>query len=105
VVIVVATACGSATPDSAEPKPTEDASEISKDPEPQGPGIKLVVHPDGAEVIIDGELLGSITADALTLSPGLHQITISKDGYKTWRAEVAIKDEIETLRVTLEPTR
>ena len=39
----------------------------------------------------------------LPLDPGIHRISIRKDGYKTFRLEVVVRDESIPVEVTLEP--
>ncbi len=108
------TACGSgnkkapaepeqAAPGDAAPAPMPDAA-----PAPSGPGVELHIdHPD-AEVLVDGERVGA-AADLeaggwfIGLEAGIHQIAVRKPGYKTWRAEVSVRDKTETIEVTLEP--
>jgi hypothetical protein len=67
----------------------------------------LDVEPSDAEIVVDGEILGTVaelmTTQLLPLEPGIHQIVIRKEGFRTWRAEVAVKEEAEVVRVRLEP--
>ena len=74
---------------------------------PDVPGVLLRVTPRDAEVIVDGRSFGRVsdldaTGGVIELSSGFHQITVTKPGYKTWRAEVAVRDRLENLDVVLE---
>ncbi len=68
-------------------------------------GLAFSVEPGDAEVFVDGRSFGS-AADlarerAVPLEPGLYQVTLKRTGFATWRAEVAVRAGIETIRVTL----
>jgi hypothetical protein len=107
-------ACSSGTPKSTSgPQPTEAADAAPADetpaPAPTGPGVQLrIEHPD-AEVFVDGERIG-LASDleakngVIELPAGIHQISVRKPGFKTWRAEVAVKETTETIDVSLEPS-
>ena len=49
------------------------------------------VQPVDAEVIVDGEAWQSPEAGSLTLqlADGMHRVTVRKDGYRVYNAEVA----------------
>ena len=68
-------------------------------------GIRFVIEPNDAEVIVDGEPMGTASElpPLVEFEAGIHQILVRKDGFQTWRAEVAIRDQTETITVTLEP--
>jgi hypothetical protein len=70
------------------------------------PGIKIDVQPQDAELVIDGQSYGRV-ADmhvangVLSLKPGLYQVSLKRDGYQTWRAEVTVGEKSELLQVAL----
>jgi hypothetical protein len=70
-------------------------------------GLRLDVHPEDAEVEIDGASAGIAyqLTRAVALTPGVHQIVIRRAGHETWRGEVEIKDRTETIQVRLEAVR
>ena len=67
------------------------------------PGLKVLAEPTDAELVIDGQSYGKV--DAITapvqLKPGIYQVTVKRGGYLTWRAEVAVGEKTEQLRVVL----
>jgi hypothetical protein len=104
----LACASGSASRGSPAPRPAPAAG--TAEPAPPAPsvetgGLTFLVEPGDAEVIIDGRSYGKV-ADLsrngmLPLQPGLYQVSLKHPGYATWRAEVAVRGGIETIRVTL----
>jgi len=59
-------------------------------------GILVVKsEPDGASVIINGELKTATNA-TISLSPGIYDIEIKKDGFFTWYKRMTIEKEIVT---------
>ena len=69
-------------------------------------GFRLDVDPSDAELTVDGKELGPVNAVTLTdgvlaLDPGVHQMSLKRKGYQTWRAEVALGNDIEPLKVSL----
>jgi hypothetical protein len=70
------------------------------------PGLKIDVQPGDAELIIDGQSYGRV-ADihapngVLSLKPGLYQVSLKREGFQTWRAEVTVGEKSELLRVAL----
>lgn len=46
--------------------------------------------PTGASVSIDGRAMGSSTPTKTSLSPGAHNISVSRDGYETWSRDVNV---------------
>jgi hypothetical protein len=105
VGIVVVLGCGgSGKPPPSSPVPPPD--KVVDEPALQGPGIRLVVSPGDAEVVVDGERVGlasEMEAGFIKLESGLHQIVVQKDGHETWRAEVTVSEEVERIEVNLEP--
>jgi serine/threonine protein kinase len=72
---------------------------------PAAPGnVELSVFGSlGAEVLIDGRLLGTIPlAEALPRHSGAHQLTVRRAGFVTTTRSIA-SDEDATLRITLVP--
>ena len=67
--------------------------------------VKVTSHPDGAQVLVDGERAGTTPLDGpLYVDLGKHQIVIEKDGFATERRELsAAGSEDLSLDVTLEP--
>lgn len=67
------------------------------------PRLTVDVEPADAEILIDDAPVGSgESVSALPLDPGLHTIVVRKEGYDTYRAEVEIEAEDESLRVQLD---
>lgn len=68
--------------------------------------VALDVQPSGAEVLLDGQLVGKtpLTGD-LTMDPGTHVIIVRKDGYQTYRKDLEVLDgQHLALAVVLRPT-
>ncbi|QSQ18853.1 PEGA domain-containing protein [Pyxidicoccus parkwayensis] len=75
----------------------------------EGPGLRFDVYPASAEVIINGQKVGTANSlrsgDGLfAVPPGIHQVSIRSAGYTTWRAEVSVGDRPERIQVSLTPT-
>ena len=51
--------------------------------------------PDGAQVLINGELVTATNAN-LSLSPGTYDVSIRKDGYLEWNKRLVIEKEVVT---------
>lgn len=69
-------------------------------------GFRLDVDPSDAELTVDGQVIGPVNAVPLTdgvlaLEPGVHQMSLKRKGYQTWRAEVALGNQVEQLKVSL----
>jgi hypothetical protein len=84
-----------------EPPPAQEQEMVADEP-----GIKIDVQPPDAELVIDGQSYGRVAQmrvanGVLSLKPGLHQVSLKRDGYLTWRAEVTVGDKSELLRVAL----
>jgi len=80
-------AAAAAAEAAAQPKPTPSAA-----PEPAkaaSPKLSLVSIPEGADIEIDGNYMGS-TPSAIELAPGDHAISIKKSGYKTWERKLKL---------------
>lgn len=67
-----------------------------------GPAIlKIFSNPEGAEVYIDGNLVG-LTNDTFTISAGTHKILIRLEGYKDFVMTITVKSgETREIRATL----
>ena len=67
-----------------------------------GPAIlKIFSNPDGAEVYIDGNLVG-LTDDSFKISAGTHKILIRLEGYKDFIMTITVKEgETREIRATL----
>ena len=67
------------------------------------PGLKVVAEPDDAELVIDGQSYGKVSAltAPLQLKPGIYQVSLKRGGYQTWRAEVAVGEKTEQLKVVM----
>jgi hypothetical protein len=69
-------------------------------------GFRLDVDPSDAELTVDGKELGPVNAvpladGVLSLDPGVHQLSLQRKGYQTWRAEVSLGNQVEPLKVNL----
>jgi TonB family protein len=49
----------------------------------------LESQPEGAQVTIDGEVIGNAPIQDLTLEPGQHEILVERRGYDPWRSIVS----------------
>lgn len=77
------------------------ASAPAAAPEEKGK-IMLTTVPDGAEVYVDGDLVGNAPA-TLKLSSGKHTVKVTQPGYKPWTKQVAVFAGSETnLKAMLE---
>jgi hypothetical protein len=61
-----------------------------------GGGIRLMVDPTDAQVLVDGRYAGVVedfngTSKHLLVGPGRHQITLKKEGYKTHTFQVYVQ--------------
>jgi hypothetical protein len=67
------------------------------------PGLKVLSEPDDAELTIDGQSYGKVSAlpGPLQLKPGIYQVSLKRGGYQTWRAEVAVGAKTEQLKVVM----
>jgi hypothetical protein len=73
--------------------------------------LRLMVHPEHAEVFVDGYFAGIVDDfngifQRLHLQPGRHQITLKADGYRTHRIKVFVPiDHTVKIRFDMEPGR
>lgn len=58
-------------------------------------------------ISIDEEVVGTAAevtaAGGHRVEPGIHEVTIERDGYQTWRSELTVKDGPERLQIKLAP--
>lgn len=57
----------------------------------QGGLVQFNSRPTGASVSVDGMVLSAQTASRITLTSGTHDITMTRDGYTTWKKTVDVK--------------
>jgi hypothetical protein len=57
----------------------------------QGGLVQFDSRPSGANVTVDATVLANKTASKITLTTGAHTITMSKDGYNSWKKDVSVK--------------
>ncbi len=57
----------------------------------QGGLVQFNSRPAGATVSVDGLTLANRTASKITLTSGTHEVTISREGYTTWKKTVTVK--------------
>lgn len=57
----------------------------------QGGLVQFDSRPLGATVTVDDITLANRTASKITLTAGAHHITMTKEGYSTWRKDVMVK--------------
>jgi hypothetical protein len=116
-VIATLSACATAA---QAPAKSEDASTYRSAPSTEAPreptapdrsaesiGLRLEVLPADAQVLLDGKAIGlaqQIAAGGIVkVDPGIHQITVRRTGYETWRTELAVRDGVESIHVDLVP--
>ncbi len=89
----------------AEP-PSEPAAPAIAPAPAQRTGLFLFVEPADAEIAIDGRPKGLASdlgeTGLVPLAPGIYQVTVSRPGYATWRAEVAVRTDPQRFDVVLE---
>jgi len=78
----------------AGPPPPLPSATISK--------LSVTSNPDGAEIEVDGELVGS-TPSTLQLSIGVHTIALRKAGFKVWERKMSLVTGEIKLNGDLEP--
>lgn len=78
---------------------------------PDEPGLCLRIRPGDAELTVDGKSVGTVRdlgepgAAFLRLEPGIYLITLERQGYETWRAEVSVAARSETIEVDLQTAK
>jgi Tfp pilus assembly protein PilF len=66
--------------------------------------LKLAANVDEATVTVDGKVLGVGNLSYKKLTPGKHDVTVTKNGFGAWKGQVQLKaNETHTLSVTLAP--
>ena len=76
---------------------------------PDEPGLCLSVTPGDAEIVVDGKALGTVASlggegsHFVALAPGIHRITLRREGMGTWRTEVTVGAAAEPIEVELQP--
>lgn len=81
-----------------------------RSPSEQGPSarppLRFKVTPEDARLSVNGRDLGPVEAlgdpPQLRLVRGVYRVSLSREGYETWRGEVAVS-EGETLEIALQP--
>jgi len=59
-------------------------------------GILVIkTDPTGAQILVNGELKGASDSN-LSLSPGIYDVTVSKEGYLSWYKRLTIEKEVVT---------
>lgn len=97
-LLVVSFGCSHSSPsERSDPTTATTASAVA---EPTS-GLVFEVEPASAELIIDGQSHGPVPSAALSLPPGVYQVSLKAAGYVTWRAEVSVTARIERVKVRL----
>jgi PEGA domain len=65
--------------------------------------LQITSHPSGAEISVDGNFVGS-TPSEIVIAQGLHTITVSKRGCRTWERTLVVPAGKVTVAATLYPT-
>jgi serine/threonine protein kinase len=66
--------------------------------------VKFIVQPADATVLVAGKELGHSSPFETRIEPGVYSISVHRQGYRPWSAEVTLRDaEKQTVRVALEP--
>ena len=75
--------------------------------DPVATGLGVETNPEGAEVWIDGELAGTSPFELDELTPGEHDVRVTKDGFLPLeeRFEISEADVSEPLSFALQPER
>ena len=63
--------------------------------------VHVTSEPSGGEISVDGNFMGD-TPSELTVAAGVHTITISKHGYKTWERKLTVSSGKVTVTAELE---
>lgn len=101
LVAAIAAGCGPTGKQQIQSRAQPDAAP----PQPTG-RITFDCQPPEAQVVVDGDVLGTVKQlveqGGATLPQGLHRIEIKHEGYHTFRFELILKDKIETIQVQLQ---
>jgi hypothetical protein len=101
IAVVVLVGCGSTGKQPVQTRARPDAA-------PQQPTgrISFDCQPKEALVVVDGEVLGSVSQlmeqGGATLPQGHHRIEIKHEGYRTFRFELILKGSTEKIQVQLQ---
>lgn len=60
-------------------------------PVPGAVPVELLSNPSGAEVYVDGALVGSTPVRALRLAPGRHTVEVRRRGMAVWSRELTVQ--------------
>lgn len=102
--IRAAEAAASATPD-AKLVPAAATTTGSSDPPPIAPQqaqLQISSTPDGADIEIDGNYVGS-TPSTVGATAGQHQVTVKKTGFKAWERKITVSTGQVNVNASLEP--
>jgi hypothetical protein len=95
-------ACGPKEGPAKSPTPTVEETDAAPS---LVAGIRFDIEPSDAEVVVDGESLGSaselMARGLLDLEPGIHQIMIQHEDFETARVEVTVAETTEVLQLSL----
>ncbi len=90
------------------PRPAPPGGEQQRERRRERPavGLRLVVHPDDAALQVNDRAYGPVSTalgprGLLALEPGVYRIVLTRPGFQTWRAEVAVDSQLEPIHVTL----
>jgi hypothetical protein len=108
-LVLASAACASqsAAPSdpAAAPAPVADTATPAAPKCPAEPGLCFAVQPADTEILLDGDTRGTVDALGapafIGLPSGIYQITLKRQGYATWRAEVSIGSAVENIEVQL----
>ncbi len=110
--MVASGAC--AAPIASAPDATTDAASVAEPapvatplPCPSDPGLCFVVEPADAEIVLNDESRGTVATLGvpafMSVASGIYQITLHREGFVTWRAEVSVQTGAERIEVKLLP--
>ena len=68
---------------------SESTASKSEGVTPNLSAVAIKSAPDGAEITIDGKLMGT-TPSTIQLSPGDHIVVLEKSGFKTWQRTITV---------------
>ena len=105
LAIALAAACATSSPAPAS-KAATTATATTPAPASQGSGLTFTVKPTDAEIFIDGTSTGKVTdlsgsQGFLKVKPGIYQVSLKRQGFVTWRAEVTVGEGTEAIHVNM----
>jgi hypothetical protein len=71
------------------PASTPAVASASSQTNPTNAQLDIVSNPAGAEISVDGNFMGDTPSD-ITVSSGVHTVTITKHGYKPWERKLTV---------------